>query len=92
MNRLLGALLTLATIFGIRVYNKHSAAQEVRAKLETLCAGDSTCLASVASNFDACFEDAYSIASRRRDSQKVAQALVGCLNQKSGEEYFVAKR
>jgi hypothetical protein len=92
MNRLLGAVLTLATIFGIRVYNKHSAANEVRVKLEALCTGDSACLKSVEANFDACFEDAYSVASRKQDGPRVAQVLVGCLNQKSGEEYFVAKK
>jgi hypothetical protein len=92
MNRLLGALLALATIFGIRAYNKQATAKEVRAKLETLCTGDSACLASVNANFDACFEEAYGVASRRQDGQKVAQVLVSCLNQKAGESYFVASK
>lgn len=92
MNRLLGALLTIATIFGIRVYNKQSTASEVKARLVSLCSGDADCVGSVETHFDACFEDAYSLASRRQDAQKVAQSLVQCLNQKSGEEYFVASK
>jgi hypothetical protein len=92
MNRLLGALLTIATIFGIRVYNKQSTASEVKARLVALCTGDSECMASVETHFDACFDEAYSVASRRQDGQKVAQSLVRCLNQKSGEEYFVATK
>ncbi len=92
MNRLLGALLSIATIFGIRVYNKQTTASEVKARLVTLCSGDSECAASVETHFDACFEDAYSIASRRQDGEKVARSLVSCLNQKSGEEYFVASK
>jgi hypothetical protein len=92
MNRLLGALVTIALIFGIRHYNKHSAAKEVKTKLVSLCAGDAECIASVEANFDACFEDAFSIASRREDAQRVAQSLVSCLNKRSGEEYFVASR
>jgi hypothetical protein len=92
MNRLMGALLTIAVIFGMRAYNKHSAAAEVKTKLVGLCSGDQACTASVDANFDACFENAYGIASRKEDAQKVAQSLVSCLNQKSGEEYFVASR
>jgi hypothetical protein len=92
MNRLLGALVTIALIFGIRYYNKQSAAKEVKTKLVSLCSGDPDCVASVEANFDACFEDAYSIASRKEDAQKVAQSLVRCLNSKSGEEYFVASK
>ena len=92
MNRLLGAVLTLATIFGIRVYNKQSTASDVKGRLVSLCSGDADCVTSVETHFDACFEDAYSIASRRQDAQKVAQSLVRCLNQKSENEYFVASK
>jgi len=92
MNRLLGAVLSIATVFGIRVYNKQSTASEVKERLVALCSGDSECVASVETHFDACFEDAYSLASRRQDGEKVARSLVTCLNQKSGEEYFVAKK
>jgi hypothetical protein len=92
MNRLLGALMTLAVIFGMRAYNKHEAASEVQAKLKGLCNGDQACVTSVETNFDACFENAYGIASGKDDAQKIAQSLVSCLNQKSGEEYFIATR
>ena len=92
MNRLLGALMTIAVIFGMRAYNKHEAASEVKAKLTSLCGGDQPCIASVETNFDGCFESAYGVATSKDDGQKVAQSLVSCLNQKSGEEYFVASR
>lgn len=92
MNRLLGALMTIAVIFGVRAYNKHAAAAEVKTKLVSLCSGDQACIASVETNFDACFENAYGVASSKDDAQRVAQSLVSCLNQKSGEEYFVASR
>jgi hypothetical protein len=92
MNRLLGALMTIAVIFGMRAYNKHEAAAEVKAKLTSLCSGDQERVASVETNFEACFENAYGIANSKDDAQKVAQSLVSCLNQKSGEEYFVASR
>lgn len=92
MNRLLGALLTLATVFGIRAYNKQSAASEVKARLVSLCEGDSACVGSVATHFDACFDDAYTLSSRSQDGQKIARSLVTCLNQKSGEEYFVTSK
>ena len=92
MNRLMGALLTVAVMFGMRAYNKHSAAADVKTKLVSLCSGDEACIASVETHFDACFENAYAIASRKDDGQRVAQSLVSCLNQKAGEEYFVASR
>jgi hypothetical protein len=90
MNRLLGALLTIALVFGVRVYNKHSAAKEVKTKLTTLCEGDSSCIASVDANFDTCFEDAYSMAEKKSTEQQAAQALVTCLNTRSDEPYFTA--
>ena len=92
MNRLLGALMTVAVMFGMRAYNQHESASEVKAKLTSLCSGDQACIASVETNFDACFENAYGVASGKDDAQKVARSLVSCLNQKSGEEYFVASR
>ena len=92
MNRLMGALLTVAVMFGMRAYNKHSAAADVKTKLVSLCSGDEACIASVETNFDACLENAYGIASRKDDAQRVAQSLASCLNQKSGEEYSVASR
>jgi hypothetical protein len=92
MNRLLGALLTIATVFGIRVYNKQSAASEVKTRLVGLCEGDSACVATVETHFDACFDDSYTLSSRSQDGQKIARSLVTCLNQKAGEEYFVAAK
>ncbi len=92
MNRLLGALLTIATVFGIRVYNKQSAAAEVKGRLVTLCEGDAACIVTVETHFEACFDDAYTLSSRSQDGQKIARSLVTCLNQKSGEEYFVASK
>jgi hypothetical protein len=90
MNRLLGALLTIALVFGVRFYNKQSAAKEVKARLTTLCEGDSSCVASVDANFDACFDEAYSMAQKKQNEQQVAQSLVTCLNMRSDEPYFTA--
>jgi hypothetical protein len=92
MNRLLGAVLTLATVFGIRAYNKQAAASEIKTRLVTLCEGDSACAAAVETHFDACFDGAYTLGSRSQDAQKIARSLVTCLNQKAGEEYFVASK
>jgi hypothetical protein len=92
MNRLLGAFLTLAIVFGIRAYNKQSSASEVKTRLLALCEGDSGCASSVESHFDACFDSSYTLTSRNPDAQKIARSLVTCLNQKSGQGYFVATR
>jgi hypothetical protein len=92
MNRLLGALLTLALVFGVRFYNKYSAAKDVKTRLTSLCEGDSACIASVDAHFDECFDHAYSVAEKKQGEQQVAQALVTCLNTRSDEPYFVASR
>lgn len=92
MTRLLGAILGLATIFGMRVYNKHAAAADVKTRLASICEADRACLASVETHFGACFDEAYSLSSRSQDSQRIARSLVTCLNQKAGEEYFVASK
>lgn len=92
MNRLLGALLTLAIVFGIRVYHKQEAASEIKARLVALCEGESACAHAVETHFDTCFDDAYTLSSRSQDAPKIAHSLVACLNEKSGESYFVASK
>ena len=88
MNRLVGALLAVAVIFGMKFWNKQSTYKETKAKLVALCEGDATCASSVDRDFDACFESAYSMGGKRQGGKLGADSLVQCLNSKSGEKYF----
>lgn len=84
--------MTLAIVFGFRVYNKQSAASEIKTRLMALCEGEPGCASSVGTHFDACFDRSYTLASRSEDAQKIARSLVTCLNEKSGKSYFVASK
>ena len=88
MNRLLVGLVGVALVLGIKLYNKSSAATEVKAHLVQLCQGDSACLASVDQHFDFCFERAYKMGGRHQASSLEPSELVQCLNGRSRKSYF----
>ena len=88
MKRLAGALIGVAAILGMKYYNKASAHDDVRARLIELCSGDAQCQTAVQTHYDACFDSAYRVVGRHEASKLDANALVACVNRKSGEEYF----
>jgi hypothetical protein len=88
MRRLAGAVIGVAAILGMKYYGKVSAHDNVRTRLVELCAGDSQCQTAVQTHYDSCFETAYKMGGRHEGSKLDANALVACVNHKSGEEYF----
>jgi hypothetical protein len=86
--RLAGALIGVLAILGLRLYGKASAHDDVKARLVELCATDAECLADVQKHYDACFESAYGAGGRRASSRVDVDALVRCVNSRSGVPYF----
>jgi hypothetical protein len=85
--RLAGALIGIAAILGMRFYAKASAHDDVKAKLVQLCESDAECLADVRKHYDGCFEASYK-GERVRPSRLDVDALVRCVNTRSGVPYF----
>jgi hypothetical protein len=77
---------------GMKFYNKSADAKEVKSHLVSLCADDARCVKSVQDNFDACFESAYKLGGRRQAAHLESDQLVGCLNSRSGQSYFMARK
>jgi hypothetical protein len=77
---------------GMKFYNKSADAQETKSHLVSLCADDARCVKSVEANFDACFESAYKLGGRRQAAHLGADQLASCLNSRSGQPYFTAKK
>ena len=88
MKRVAGVLIGVALVFGLKFYNKNTAAHEVKARLVELCEQDSSCVAAVDQNFDACFEQAYKMGGRRKSSHLESEQLVQCVNGRSRKAYF----
>jgi hypothetical protein len=86
--RLAGVLLGVVAILGMKFYGKASAHDDVKARLVSLCEADAECLADVEKHFDACFDASYKMGGRRSSSKLDAQALVKCVNSRSGVPYF----
>lgn len=89
MNLLKGALSTiivLAIVIGFRFYNKNTSYNDVRAQMLEFCQGVSKCEAILKEHFDTCFDDSYSMGSRRRSGGLDSQSFVECINGKSGAE------
>jgi hypothetical protein len=86
--RLATGLVVVVAVLGLKLYNKRSSSQEVKAHLTTLCAGDAACASAVAGHFDACFDAAYKLGGRRRSSHLEGGQLVQCINTRSGKPYF----
>ena len=77
---------------GMKFYNKSADARDVKAHLESLCAADAACVKSVESNFEACFDSAYKLGGRHSAAHLETDALVACLNSRSGQPYFAARK
>jgi hypothetical protein len=88
MKRLAGALVGVMLLVGMKFYNKASAHDDVQARLIELCEGDAQCQTAVRTHYDACFDSAYKMGGRRSGSKLDVNALVACVNSKSGEDYF----
>ncbi len=86
--RLAGALLGVVAILGMRFYSKASAHDDVKARLVSLCASDTECVADVRKHYDACFEAAYRTGGRGASSRLDVDGLVRCVNTRSGVPYF----
>ena len=86
--KLIGAVIGIALVVGIKFYNKSSSSAEVKQHMVKLCAGDQGCEAAVNANFDACFAEAYKMGGRRQSSRLEGEKLVECLNSRSGKPHF----
>jgi hypothetical protein len=87
--RLAGALLAIVAIVGMKFYGKASAHDDVKGRLVALCETDAECVADVEKHFDACFDSSYKMGGRRSSSKLDTDALVKCVNTRSGVPYFV---
>jgi hypothetical protein len=88
MNKVLGALVAVVAIVGMKFYNKASAHDDVQARLVELCEGDAACQTAVQKHYDACFDSAYKMGGRNQSSKLDLNTLVKCVNSRAGEEYF----
>ena len=86
--RVAGALLGVVALLGMKFYNKASAHDDVKARLVALCAADGECVADVEKHYDACFDSSYKMGGRRTSSKLDVDALVRCVNTRSGVPYF----
>jgi hypothetical protein len=90
--RLAGALLGVVAILGMKFYNKASAHDDVKDRLVALCEADAECVADVGKHYDACFDSSYKMGGRRTSSRLDVDALVRCVNTRSGVPYFAADK
>jgi hypothetical protein len=86
--RLAGALLGVVAILGLRLFSQTPAHDDVKARLEGLCATDTECLAAVAQHYEACFDSANRAGGGRERPRLDVDALVRCVNDRSGVPYF----
>ena len=86
-----GALVGLVLVLGMKFYNKASAHDDVQGRLAQLCAGDTECVAAVGQHYEACFDASYKMGGRRTSSRLDLNALVKCVNTKSGVPYFAVE-
>jgi hypothetical protein len=89
--RVLFGLLAGIAALGMKFYNKSTDSQELKARLVSLCAGDSRCVQSVDTNFDACFDQAYKLGGRRTASHLESDEFIACMNNR-GAAYFKVRK
>jgi hypothetical protein len=86
--RVAGALLGVVALLGMKFYNKASAHDDVKARLDALCEADGECVADGEKHYDACFDSSYKMGGRRTSSKLDVDGLVRCVNTRSGVPYF----
>jgi hypothetical protein len=86
--RVLGVILIIAVVVGLKFYNRSSSHDEAKARLLEVCEGDAGCIKAVEQHYERCFEASYKMGGRRQSSKFDLNKLVGCLNDASGETYF----
>jgi len=89
--RVLFGVLAGVFALGMKFYNKSTDSQELKSHLVSLCAGDSRCVRSVETNFEACFDQAYKMGGRRTASHLESDEFVACMNNR-GATYFRVKK
>ena len=90
--RLLGAAVAVVAILGMKFYNKASAHDDVKSRLVALCEADAECKADVERHYEACFDSSYKMGGRRQSSNLDVDALVRCVNARSGVPYFAVNQ
>ncbi len=89
--RVLFGVLAGVVALGVKFYNKSTDSQELKTHLVSLCAGDSRCVQSVETNFQACFDQAYKVGGRHTASRLESDEFVACMNNR-GATYFKVKK
>jgi hypothetical protein len=89
--RVVFGVLAVVAGLGMKFYNKSSDSQELKTHLVSLCAGDSRCVQSVETNFEACFDQAYKMGGRRTASHLASDEFIVCMNNR-GATYFRVKK
>ncbi len=70
----------VVVIFAFKMYNKSSSHDEIKAGLVSGCDEDAACIAAVEENFDRCYEEHYSLGSRRRSGGLDGAEFIKCFN------------
>lgn len=86
--KLLTGVALAGVLVGFRFYNRNQTELEVRDQLVEVCADDRSCVEAVEVHYEGCFEESYSLGSRRRSASMDAASLVSCLNTRSGAAHF----
>jgi len=89
--RVLFGVLAGIVALGTRFYNKSTDSQELKTHLVTLCAGDSRCVQSVETSFEACFDQAYKVGGRRTASHLESDEFIVCMNNRAATYFRVKK-
>lgn len=92
MNKLIGFAIPVLILLGMKMYNKSDASSDVQEELIEICEMDETCENAVNSHFKKCFEQNYTMGSRRRGGRLDTNNLLGCINSRSGELIFTIEK
>ena len=89
MNKWIRGGIILAVIVAARIFYPTYTKGEMHGKVHDhfveICAGDANCVSAVEANFETCFDAEWS----RPSSEFDAENMATCLNEKSGQEWFV---
>jgi hypothetical protein len=83
-----GIILGAGLVIGLKLWNKASTHDDMKAALAQKCGGEAACTAAVDTYFDSCFDENYTVGGRRTEGGVNADGFLRCFNEKSGQSHF----
>ncbi|ETW93957.1 MAG: hypothetical protein ETSY1_36930 [Candidatus Entotheonella factor] len=92
LKKTIGVLIIVMIAIGVKLWNKSSVYNDIKAQMLEFCGGVAKCEAALSKKFNICFESSYDLGSRRHSSGLDHTMFAQCINSNDGSEMLTLNR